>query len=985
MRNRTRPENRFVGREPELELLRRVLATAREGRGGMALIGGEPGVGKTSLARAFAQHADAAGALVLWGRGYEGGWLPPYTPWRETLSGIARVTERFHLETIFPDIAFDLSAGADGDGLSPEPAPGLDRDEARFRLHDEIARVLRDAASRQPLVIVLDDLHWADGGSLELLRHIVHFGLDAPILLVGTHRDAETHLGDHLVHLLTRLERNERTTPIRLSGLQPREISDLLEVNGATGVSDEESTRIWNATRGNSLFVTELIDHWRDNGAHRFQIDDIPAGLLRVVQFRLARLSPSARVVLNHCAVFSTGFDFAVLPHLTGLSEADLLDAIDELLAVRMIDAKPDAGVERYDFTHTLVRDALLEPLSPSRRVRLERKAAEAMANAYEGELHDAEIAIQYGRSASLAGAGAGLRYALTSVESARRGFDSAQAVFFLRIARDLAASSASEIRAKILGDLAIAEAEAVLIEDSRRTGKEAIEELEKSGATAATVSAFYADLVTSLKQNASAGNNVWRPLLAAGLAVASAQQDQTWARLMLLLEPVDPVSRETIRAGRWLGFEPRAVEIARSSRDERTAARAVESFDFRTRRQTDDYLALVRTWRDPAAVMYGVTVVANDLQYRHGAFRDADSMWQELIEYASKRGAINWQEQAINQRTILHIAAGHFDEARKCEERANALLDQLGEGRRSEVLAMELATAFAFEIGGDWATLADAWRLVIQDPSLGPHDPATLTGPLYAAFAAYCYAEAGNRAAARAMLDALTPILESLTPRDSNQNGAVAIAATAVWRLEFIDLAARYLNLAEKLEEHGLGDYPQTSIALTIARMTVMLNGAGDLTCFNLARQTLRESGQRPLLAKTELDQAQILRDSAHPSGFGAALVLARSADETFGNLGMPEWSSRSQLLLASMEGPPAVRGGLPSGLSEREGEVLRLVARGLADRQIGAQLFVSPRTVNAHVRNLLNKTGAVNRTELSAWAFERGLVRRDSDEPNG
>lgn len=966
MLNRIDRDPAFVGRAAELDLLRQRLTAARSGSGKLILIHGEAGIGKTSLARALSREAEQEGVRVGRGRGYEGGWSPPYTPWLEALNGI---------------VARDAFDGAE---TRTDFKNDLSPDEARFRLHDRLLRELREQAVAQPLMVVIDDLQWADEGSFELLRHIAHFGLDAPILIVATYRDGGLEIAHPLSRSLLLFQRSDRATFLHLGGLELQEIAQLLEASGLPEIGDEIPGRVYEATDGNPLFVAEMIQNWEDDpssaavfGSH-VALESVPEGIRRVVEYRLARLSPEARAVISNVSVFSAGFDFAVLPFLTELAEPELLDAIDELLGARLIEPVNHAGAERYDVVHALLRAALIEPLSPSRRVRLERNAAIALERAYGAgaEMYAEELAIQFGRSASLAGAESGLRYALLATDRARRGFDRERTVFFLRLARDLVLRSTPDVRAMVLCELAVAESDAVQIDEACDTASQALEALSAFDAPATTIAQFYADLVTSLKQHASAENRVWRPLLEAGLAIAAPLRDVQWARLMLLVDPVQPVSRDVIRVGRWTGYDREAVSIARAGGDQRLLARAVESFEFRDRRETAEHLALVRTWTDPLAVMFGLTVVANDLQYRHGAFDDAELLWEELIVLAGRQGAINWQAQATNQLTILHIARGRFDAARDSEERANALLDRLGEGRRSDVLALEMSTALAIELGGDWGQLAKAWEQVIYDRSLGPNDPGTLMTAYYTALTTYCHAESGDRGETIGLLEFMTPLLESLGPLAANQNGAIALAAEAVWRIDLRELAPRYFALAMALRESRLGDYPQTSIALTIARMAA-LSGQSELArmSFAEARGELAMSRQRPLRAKVDLDEAIFLQRTGIDAEQAGIEGLAESAYQAFTQLGMTEWAERAATLRETAANRVPDQNDVPGGLSGREVDVLRLVAQGLSDRQISDQLFISPRTVNSHIRNMLNKTGAINRTDLSVWWYKQGF----------
>jgi DNA-binding CsgD family transcriptional regulator len=147
----------------------------------------------------------------------------------------------------------------------------------------------------------------------------------------------------------------------------------------------------------------------------------------------------------------------------------------------------------------------------------------------------------------------------------------------------------------------------------------------------------------------------------------------------------------------------------------------------------------------------------------------------------------------------------------------------------------------------------------------------------------------------------------------------------------------------------------------------------------FSRARAILEESGQRPLRAIVDFDEAVSMRDDARPDAATEREALVNNALAAFEQLGMPEWRIRAASITERVEAPNVHIAEMPAGLSEREAEVLRLVAKGLSDRQISDQLFVSPRTINSHIRNMLNKTGAVNRTELSVWAVEQGLTTQE------
>jgi DNA-binding CsgD family transcriptional regulator len=991
-------DTRFVGRDAETAALVARFEQAAAGSGGVALIAGEPGIGKTRLAHAVADEAEGRGALVLWGRCYEGDWSPPFAPWVEAIGGFVRSAPAERVRD-----ALGLTAPQGASSLAqivPDLGPlvadlpaliALGPDEERLRLYDAVARLLLRLAEQQPVVVVLDDLHWADRATLDLLRHVVYFAAHSRLLLLGTYRDLELGPDHPLTALLPVLRREAGTAPIALRGLGADEVALLLGVAG-DGWNATLARTISGETNGNPFFIEELLRHLveevkivsgREGWTAPAGIEGIgiPEGVRQVVTRRLARLSTDAERLLTHAAVFTGGFEFPVLQALTDLPEDALLDAIDEALGARLIQPIP-GGQERYDFVHAIVRHALTETWSPSRRVRLHRRAAEALARAYAGREREraAELAVQYHRSLSLPGAEAGLPFALAAAEEARQRNARDQFVTLLRMARDLAAGAEAATRAEIFTRLAVAEAEAVLIDDAQQTTADALALLDEAGSEPEDVAEFLATVARALKQRAYADARVWRPLVERGLALTGDRHDRVWARLRFLVDPIEPISRETIRVGRWVGYDPEAVAIARATGDEDDYARSFESWDPRTRAETDELVARSRTWQRPSAIMYAITVAANGYQYVYGAFRDAEALWRELGELSERTGAIWWQQQAISQLTPLHLAYGRFEEARETDARASALGARLGPGLTHDLFTMLLAAYIAGYLGGDWPQIADFLTRAADDPALGPHDPATLGGAFLGAIAAYAQAEAGAADQARRLLDVLTPIAEQMEPRSASQNdnGTVAHAAGAVWRLGASEYAAAYRRLAVELLAAGIGDDPLGSTELSVARMAALLGNAGEATeYFARARHSLDASGRRPLRAIVDLDEAVFLLGTG-PSQLPRVSELLDAATAGFSALGMMPWLVRAEAARAEADAL-AGRAPLPGGLTEREVDVLRLVARGQSDRDISDALFISPRTVNAHMRNMLNKTGSANRTELSIWAFEHGLVSRD------
>ena len=996
----------FVGREAELTVLRGYWAEAVAGRGRLALVAGEPGIGKTRLTGELAAHAGRHGAAVLHGSAPDGDWAPPFAPWSEALAGYSRAVpaERLRSEIGPGAAALSRLVPALRDALAAVvEAAAIDPEADRARLFDAVSQFLINVAVGRPVLVILDDLHWADQATLALVRHVARTTAGARILVVGTYRDATADVGrDHpLSDLVTELHRAGQP-PLRLKGLPEDATRTLFAATVGTAVAPAVMASAIEDSGGNPFIVVEIGRQLRDEGSLAVAPDvgdgptgsierGVPDGVRLLVERRQARFSAATRDLLRKAAVFSGGFDYAVLQDLTGFEDDVLLDALDEALAAGIL--RPvDGRQERYGFAQSIVRQVLLADWNPSRRVRLHRQAAEALARVL-GERaadHAAELAAQFFASASLPGANAGVLHAVVAAERARATADPDRAVAYLRMARELARDEPPERRAQLLTELAIVEAEALRFEAARRSSDDAVSALTAAGVGATAIAADLGRIAFAMKTG-NAAEALWRPLMARGLRLlegagtetADETRDLIWARLMLLDDPIESIGDGRSRASRWLGFDPRAVAIARTLGDEDDYARSVESFDARTLAETRELLARTRTWSQPRAVLRGLSVVANDLQYRHGSFREAETLWEELVELAERHGAISWQATGVHQLTFLQTTLGDFARARDMEARAKTLLDRLGPYREAEVLEVEMATAFATYLDGDWAEIGAFWTRFVGSAVTSAGGMSPLAGLLYGAMAAFAHARAGAETEARRLLDWLTPTLTRVPVTMGNHNGAVGFAASAVWDLGATEFAPVYRRLVLDLMAAEIGDYPQTSLALSLARMTSLLDSTADQTAlYAAARSATERDGQRPLRAIVDHDEG-VARVRATIGGAGDLFATAANA---FDGLGMAGWAARARLAgEAAIEGATSARERRAFGLTDREADVLRLIARGYPDRQVADDLFISTRTVHAHLRNMFTKVGVANRTELSVWAVEQGIVQRIGPRPDG
>ncbi len=385
----------FVGRGRERAVLDDALRAAEaDGRRRVVLVSGEPGIGKTSLAADFARAAHARGAFVLYGRCDEDLGIP-YQPWAEAIEHLAR-----HAPDLVPT---DEVSARGGElrrllpELSPrEPIAALQQhepDTERYLLYGAVVDLLARASELAPIVLVLDDFHWADKPSLLLLKHVV--GAEAPmrVVVVTTYRDSDVSHEHTLSDVLVSLYRQPGVERISVQGLDADATLALLESRaghdlGADGLILRDA--LLNETDGNPFFVTETLRDLAESGAIR-RLDDgrwvaardlrsvgLPATVREVVEHRVARLGPAVQQVLHLAAVIGRDFDLGLLARVADTDEESVLDSLETADAAALVRPVP-SGPDEFTFTHALIEHTLYEQLSPARRRRAHRRVAEAL------------------------------------------------------------------------------------------------------------------------------------------------------------------------------------------------------------------------------------------------------------------------------------------------------------------------------------------------------------------------------------------------------------------------------------------------------------------------------------------------------------------------------------------------------------------------------------------------------------------------------
>ena len=457
----------FVGRQQEMGELKACLEDALSGRGRLVTLVGEPGIGKTRTALELATYAGLRQAQVLWGRCYEEQGAPPYWPWVQAIRSYVRDVDQEQLRSDMGAGAADIAeVVSDVRERLPDlqPVPELEPDQARFRLFDSITAFLKTASQRQPLVLVLDDLHWADQPSLLLLQFVARELGGARLLIIGTYRDMELSRQHPLAEALGELTRGSAEggfQRVLLRGLTQEDVGRFIDL--VSGITPPRGMveAVHRQTEGNPLFVTEvvrlLVQEGELTSARNSQRESwtvrIPEGVREVIGRRLNRLAQRCNETLTIASVIGREFELRqIAPLVEDMSEDRLLEVLEEALAARVIEELPRT-VGRYQFTHALIQETLSEELTTTRRVRLHARIAEALEQLYgtNVEAHAAELTNHLAEAESVLGTEKLVHYSLIAGEKALETYAYEDALRYFQLVVDADEGNSKE------SDMAIA------------------------------------------------------------------------------------------------------------------------------------------------------------------------------------------------------------------------------------------------------------------------------------------------------------------------------------------------------------------------------------------------------------------------------------------------------------------------------------------------------------------------------------------------
>jgi DNA-binding CsgD family transcriptional regulator/tetratricopeptide (TPR) repeat protein len=961
----------FVGRRPEVAEIRAAIDEAVAGQGGLVLITGEAGIGKTRLAQEACERAIAAGASVVWGRCLELEGTPAYWPWIQVLRGTVQDVDRASLARELGEVAGEISR------VVPEFGSGrpLDRyspleDGDRFRLFDAVARLLQWVTATRSLVIVLDDLQWCDAPSLALIRHLSRDLHDSSVLVIASYRDGEIGRRHPLAAMLPELSRERGARRLRLKGLGVGEVSHYLLTACNAAVDASVAAAIHEQTGGNPFFVAELGRLLLEEGELRRGA--LPHGVREVIGRRLDLLSDECNRLLAAASVLGRDFELEVLCETAHLPVSMVLELMDEAeRAALVVPRRESPG--RYSFVHDLVRETVYQELSTPIRVQLHHGAAESLERRTDG-----------GRLPALA----------------HHWFEAApdgsweKAVLFASRAADQAMEQLAYEEAARLRQMALDALSDRPRHELRRW------ELLVQLADARYRSGDLALSVRSCLAAAQIGRELRRPDLQARAALVV--QNVADAELQLSLEQLCEDALEAVGdrddalRARLLAHLASVLDTA--GRPERNDALSREAVDLAERSQDAEALvsaiyARHTTTTGPEGVEERLALGTRLLEIAGRSTRTAHAAWGRLWridalfqqgelasvsdELAELEGVVDrlgqplFRWQLLRTRAALAYATGRFPEAQRLTEQARGA-GRADQHRMTEILYRTVMAEIALAVGSS-VPMHEAI------PALEAVPPALRPG--FLAVVMRLEVALGREESARVRFEELINVSPRLTPARASLMITASLAEAAVVLGSSEETAAAlYQALAPYRRSFVTMGAGATVCLGSAARFQGML--AASLQRWEDAERDLEEAvrqntqaGALPFAAYAEIALAEVLarwREKRH------ALERARSAGRTAARLGMRPLEERAGRLVAEL------RRASPR-LSPRETEVAAMVARGLSNRAIGESLHLSERTAENHVKHILDKLGFTSRTQIAAWAVAEGLLARREIEYRG
>jgi ATP/maltotriose-dependent transcriptional regulator MalT len=988
----------FVGRAAETRVLTDAFERALAGQPSLVLLAGDAGIGKTSLIR----HSLArfrSDAIVSIGHCYEGLDVP-YFPVIEAVRSCLEQCPGA-LESMSAAEAQLITSLAGGRGVDTGAAATASEHE-KAALSLAVSRFFVEAAQCGPVVILVDDVHWVDRASGDLMLHIAYSVADAsarrplPILILCAFRP--TDLSNQTGGAISRLEREPISLKLELGGLAEEEVREYVRRSCGVRPSQQLVHALMDATGGNPLFLQAALAHLSTSGnletannvlVSRLGPDqmEIPMELTDAVRLRIESLSASCREVLTVAACLGDPF---VPDELIACFEEreTVVRALDEATRERFVSASGDA----LTFVHPLYRRALYDEASPPRREEIHRRIAEALERLHYDEIdaHLIQIANHLLMAGDLADQTEVVEYARAAGNNAWKVLAWGEAARLFGAAAERAVKS-REVSPHDVADLHYRSALASFRDTDPGPTLEHLERaVERFAATNDARGVLQAETLKARTQMTIASVPIGtmvdvEPLLGA-IEAFDRREASEWGEALWQLGQCHWHAGSYEKA---IETAEMAMQAGKEAKDDRLCAQALSSRGLarfsrlEMEAAVDDFkesLAMAKKHGDEWLRVYPLPRLCPALI----SLGRLDEAWPIVDEACEASLAVNdWAEYSFAlayQATRAHFAGDAAWLERVCAE-GLAAARRSGYVWGATVFLPTLAQSRLFRGKPDEAE--DALSPLTESGVI-TDEPGLQLMMLAQIWRLHIAAVTGDAEGARALIGPFQSMLDTELRHDVHSLSAYCAMVEALHYLGEPDLLAALAQPLYFARERGV--VLCSAGGFTMDRILGLINMShGDFTRAEAHLQealALAERWQlRPAVAQTCLNLAEMLRkrDSTGDRDAGAHLLLR--AANIFEELGLDtlldQARSIGEEIVADLPSAPQPRApALLDGLSEREVEVLRLLAAGMTNRQIADDLVLSVKTVDRHVSNIFSKTGVSNRAGATAYAFEKQIV---------
>ncbi len=694
------PEGLLVARDEEFDTILGAIQAVESGAGRLVMVSGEPGVGKTRLAQEVTLKLRNHSFLMATGRCYEPEASVPFYPFREALDTLFNVAPPelvAELPRRWPDAQRLLPSQSSAYSASLDEGP-----EEQQRLFWAVTGFLQAVAEERPVGLLLDDLHWADGSSLELLQHLARHTRASRILLLGTYRDVEINRQHPLEAAVRDLGRERLVEEIELRRLEERGTGELVRaILGGADAAPQFIHLVHHRTDGNPFFVEELVralvergDVYRRDGrweGRSVRDIEVPKSVRSVIGQRLSRLNAESQAILQEASVLGPVFEFEDLLHMCDREEASIEAALELAVSAGLV---RETGGDSYAFNHTLTQSTLYGELPSRKRRRLHLAAGKSLEKLPEPmrKRRIAELAWHFLEADEAEPA---LTYAMAAARSARDLFAYDQAERHYRTALEIARELGDKAQvAKALEGLGGVLRTVGRYEEALPILNEALELHKAAGnVPGERWTTAHIGRIHALRGTAKQGIEIVTTLLSRIEATSPGQgmEGASQAGLAALYTALANLYQETDESSQQLDAAERALELARSADDPAgprivaegqmwRAAALAELGDLEdARRMLEDAVPLAEASGDALTLSRSLNSLA--MVYSEAGQYDKERMYMERALEVAERMGVPPRVAFMNHRLGWHLLMlGHYEESRQYLERARSMWQSLRE-----------------------------------------------------------------------------------------------------------------------------------------------------------------------------------------------------------------------------------------------------------------------------------------------------------------